>query len=147
MTLSSRTKMRAATDGNAVEKPAIKKVFCYGDSLTAGTSPPHVGNFPYGPHLEDSLSRDDGNVVVRWKGLPGWTAATMNEFINDPNVGLQPILDRNPSLSLVIILAGTNDIGAYTSTSIGEDFDGGEAVTPILKLHRACLNSLDDCGD
>ena len=89
----------------------------------------------------------DGSVVVRWKGLPGWTAAMLNECINDPNVGLQPVLDRNPSLSLVIILVGTNDIGTFTSTSIGADFDVGEAISPILKLHQACLESLDDNGD
>ena len=41
MSLSSTAKIGAAdgTDGN-VGKPTIKKVFCYGDSLTAGTSPP-----------------------------------------------------------------------------------------------------------
>ena len=79
--------------------------------------------------------------------MPGWTATTLNEYINDSNVGLQPVLDQIRTLSLVIILAGTNDIGTYTSTSIGEDFDVDEAVSPVLRLHQACLDSVDDCGD
>ena len=76
--------------------------------------------------------------------MPGWTATTLNEYINDSNVGLQPVLDQIRTLSLVIILAGTNDIGTYTSTSIGEDFDVDEAVSPVLRLHQACLDSVDD---
>ena len=49
----------------------------------------------------------------------------------------------NPSLSIVIILAGTNDIGQLTS-SVGSNIDAQKVVQPIIKLHKTCLNSVDD---
>ncbi|KAL3771365.1 hypothetical protein ACHAW5_000074 [Stephanodiscus triporus] len=82
------------------------RVFCYGDSLTSGTSPPSGALFPYGPHLEDELNlllaarsttassssssrSPHSTAMVRWRGLPGWTAATnarasrLRECVND----------------------------------------------------------------
>jgi lysophospholipase L1-like esterase len=115
-----------------------KRIFCYGDSLTAGTAPPLDGPFPYGPTLEKVIGDD---VVVRWRGLPGWTATTMMEYLDDGNVGLRSAVNGidNPPLSLVIILAGTNDIGFLTSSiSVGVP-DVDTCVKPILNLHKACL--------
>ena len=65
--------------------------------------------------------------------------------INDSNIGLQSSLDGicNPSLSIVIILAGSNDIGQLTS-SVGSNIDAQKVVQPIIKLHKTCLNSVDD---
>ena len=130
----------------SVSRP--KRIFCYGDSLTAGTAPPSDQLFPYGPHLEDELNKE-GTVMVRWRGLPGWTASTMVDFMDDSTYGLRAAVDgiRNPSsVSLVIILAGTNDIGSYTSSMMttggggGGTIDASSAVEPILQLHNACLN-------
>lgn len=133
-----------------------KRIFCYGDSLTAGTSPPFDQSFPYCPHLERELNQGENKelVMVRWRGLPGWTASAMVEFMDDPNVGLRSALSgiRNPSLSLVIILAGTNDIGSLTSSMLGssnnesDNVDACLAVEPILRLHKACLDSQDRDG-
>eukprot|EP00984_Skeletonema_dohrnii_P018214 scaffold8448_cov120-Skeletonema_dohrnii-CCMP3373.AAC.10 len=118
-----------------------KRIFCYGDSLTAGTAPPLYDLFPYGQSLESELG--DG-VVVRWRGLPGWTAQTMVEYLDDGNVGLRAAVNGidNPPISLVIILAGTNDIGFLTSsmTSTGGATDIDDAVKPIVNLHKACLD-------
>ena len=135
---------------------APRRVFCYGDSLTAGTSPPHDELFPYGPHLERELNRLYNNqeaVMVRWRGLPGWTADSMVKYVTDTSYGLTSVLDsiRNPSLSLVIILAGTNDIGLLTSSmsssTTKEDFiDVNLAVKPILQLHQTCLDCQDEHG-
>jgi len=146
----------------------MKRIFCYGDSLTAGTSPPLDQLFPYGPHLERVLNEcmspslsSEGAVMVRWRGLPGWTSSAMVDYMNDSSVGLQSVLDgiRNPSLSLVIILAGTNDIGSLTSSMFDsgssstsnkmnddENVDVSLAVDPILSLHKACLECEDENG-
>ena len=42
------------------------RIFCFGDSLTAGTSPPEFATYPYAPHLEAALhDRGLKNVIVR----------------------------------------------------------------------------------
>ena len=111
------------------------RIFCYGDSLTSGSSPPSNALFPYGPHLErelndllratarssaDAASPPDATAVaVRWRGLPGWTASAMADCLGDPTFGLRSAIGgvRDPPLSLVLILAGTNDIGARRAPS------------------------------
>jgi lysophospholipase L1-like esterase len=125
-------------------QPKTIRILAYGDSLTAGTSPPMDQLFPYGPSLENELNElyadSDVSVVVRWRGLPGWTASTMVEHLDDSFVGLRSAVSgiKDPALSLVIILAGTNDIGMLTS-SMTKDASVEEAVEPILGLHKACL--------
>jgi len=132
-----------------------KRIFCYGDSLTAGTAPPSFETFPYGPHLEQELNNGEcmlgpsESVMVRWRGLPGWTASVMADAMNDSSTGLLAALQgiRNPSLSLVIILAGTNDIGSLTSSmNESSDIDVSSAVDPIARLHKSCLNCEGDDG-
>eukprot|EP00588_Corethron_pennatum_P035167 CAMPEP_0194351436 /NCGR_PEP_ID=MMETSP0171-20130528/108180_1 /TAXON_ID=218684 /ORGANISM="Corethron pennatum, Strain L29A3" /LENGTH=244 /DNA_ID=CAMNT_0039119065 /DNA_START=593 /DNA_END=1324 /DNA_ORIENTATION=- len=98
--------------------PQQVRIFCYGDSLTAGTCPLIDGLFPYGPHLEEALANkyraagSDTVPVVRWIGLPGWTSATMLESIDDGSVGLRSRLKHiaNPAPTLAVVLAGTNDL-------------------------------------
>ena len=130
-----------SNDGATKGTVTPKRIFCYGDSLTAGTAPPVNDLYPYGQSLERELG--DG-VVVRWRGLPGWTAQTMDEYLDDGNVGLRAAVNGidNPPISLVIILAGTNDIGFLTSsmatTGAAPDIDA--AVKPILNLHKACID-------
>ena len=142
------THLRMSTDPQQQSQPSPLRIFCYGDSLTAGTAPPLDGLFPYGPHLEQELnamyseSQSSTSCVVRWRGLPGWTSSTMNEYLDDGNTGLRSAVSgiRNPSLSLVIIFAGTNDIGFLTSSMAATSPDVDEAVAPILSLHKACLD-------
>jgi lysophospholipase L1-like esterase len=145
----------------------VVRVFCYGDSLTAGTSPPSYELFPYAVHLEKSIndkiitssSSTENNtsqnsidqlvgsalpkVSIRWKGLPGWTANTMLEYANDSNVGLCTTIRKvhNPSLSLVIILAGTNDIGMAASSSSDSKESSKRIASDIIALHQLVFDS------
>lgn len=114
------------------------KLFCYGDSLTAGTTlGPEL--HPYGPHLERTLkelmSDSESSAIVRWSGYPGWTASAMADPTTlDGSTGLRTFL-RNinaktgSAASLCIILAGTNDL-AYAVES-------QPIVNDILVLHGA----------
>ena len=110
------------------------RVFAYGDSLTAGTFEMEAPDalFPFAPHLEAALKAMVGDaVVVRHRGLPGWTAGAMLQSIDDDVAGLRGSLRRicNPPASLAIILAGTNDLGCKASVD--------EIVEALLGLHRA----------
>lgn len=146
--------MSSASSGDGAPTPTTtpRRIFCYGDSLTAGTSPPSDALFPYAPHLEKGLLEHGHSCVVRWRGLPGWTASAMVDYMDDSTYGLRSALNgiRDPSLSLVIILAGTNDVGSLTSSYAfgggGGSVDASAAIDPILRLHRACLDTEGDGG-
>lgn len=113
------------------------RILCFGDSLTAGTSPPEFQNFPYAPHLEKALSEREMvpkvEVAVRHMGFPGWTSSNLLEEANGQN-GLGTIIRRiqNPSLSLIIILAGTNDLGHLQSAK--------EISDTVISLHQFCYS-------
>ena len=116
------------------QSPAATRIFCYGDSLTAGTF--NMGEpdqlFPYAPHLERALCANGDSFMVRHRGLPGWTAAAMNDNVDDETRGLRGSLRRikeaagdDPPVALAIILAGTNDLGCYAdAASILEALQG-----------------------
>lgn len=124
------------------------KIFCFGDSLTAGTSPPSLQNYPYALHLESTLNRAKNNndnkgssqsdqvenYIVRHVGMPGWTATQLSSI--DGN--LHSILERIRSSTdtypaIVIILAGTNDL-AYCSN---ED-QCNNIFQAIKNIHTIC---------
>lgn len=113
-------------------------VFCYGDSLTAGTSG-FAQEYPYAKHLQQALAAlDYPNVQVEWLGLPGWTADNMVQNRDDGSIGLQAHLQRynhhqgQPgAVSLVILLAGTNDMGY--------GFDQDEISANLRQLHETCF--------
>jgi lysophospholipase L1-like esterase len=136
----------ATSTTTAVSSPqkTLHRILAYGDSLTAGTSGPNL--FPYAQYLQSALSmqhRDDSDndndntivVVVRHRGLPGWTTQGMLDALDDPQRGLRSAVNavQNPPLSLVILLAGTNDL-AY-------GFTAREITANLLKLHAVCLGS------
>ena len=117
---------------------ARHRILCYGDSLTAGTS--GMSTYPYGPYLEAMLT----NVDVKWIGLPGWTADNMFRNRDNEKIGLRATLQRysqqHPSneyarypVSLVILLAGTNDLGF--------GFDAEEISDNLYKMHETCYES------
>ena len=98
------------------------QILCYGDSLTAGTSPPEWLEYPYAPSLERKLLLHFPSVQVRHQGIPGRTASQMVQRSDGPKglatlIQLQNQMQQQQSLpsslSIVIILAGTNDL-AYT---------------------------------
>ena len=67
------------------EYPHLERVLCYGASTTEGVSPPYEERFPYAPVLQQTLGDE---VVVRHRGLPGWTATAMLDYANDEQRGL-----------------------------------------------------------
>jgi lysophospholipase L1-like esterase len=107
------------------------KVFCYGDSLTAGTSPPDILEHPYAPFLEKAMQTQARNnsIMVRHKGLPGWTAKQLLADTNSVE-GLGTGLRVMSPIQVAILLAGTNDL-AYTP-------DAASIYDSILGLHRVC---------
>ena len=116
----------------------LTRIFCYGDSLTAGTIPgcePQL--FPYGPILEQHLKMKNygENFAVRWKGLPGWTAASMVENQSVDGVGLHALI-QNKGVNLCVLLAGTNDLGAMFSTTCSDDDVANRIAESVISLHE-----------
>jgi lysophospholipase L1-like esterase len=110
----------------------LHRIFCFGDSLTAGTSPPTRETYPYAPYLQAEIQKGIlKKSIVRHTGLPGWTASQMLQMI-DSDKGLRTTIRKIqvPSLSLVIVLAGTNDLGHRRKPA--------EIATDILDMHRLC---------
>ena len=96
------------------------------------------GLFPYAPHLRSALEETHPNRIwqIGHLGMPGWTAAQMVQSADDPLYGLRHKLKqvKDPPISLVIILAGTNDLG-YAYQSAIED-STSDIVSSIETLHR-----------
>ena len=126
------------------------RIFCYGDSLTSGTSPPGFREYPYAPHLERALrellmSTTSGTtqqeqqqslppppeVMVRHYGLPGWTTQQMVQEQSGDR-GLATMLQQHAPIHIVIILAGTNDLG-YS-------FSDDDIIRNLMTLHEICWN-------
>jgi lysophospholipase L1-like esterase len=117
-------------------QPKEYRILAYGDSLTAGTSGFEM--HPYATYLEQALNlerrqqQDIPSVVVRHRGLPGRTAASMIGDLDGDRTGLRSAIRavRDPPLSIVILLAGTNDLG--------HGFGAEEITENILALHKVC---------
>ena len=136
--------MKPTTTATATTTTTTKHVFCFGDSLTHGTSPPQLEEYPYGKHLRDALlsygpDASEGvsaplPATVEWLGLPGWTSRSLLREVDlkgclvqmaaarrrDPQAtaaaaaGETTATTNLPPFDLVIILAGTNDLGYET---------------------------------
>lgn len=119
-------------------------IFCYGDSLTHGTSDASDALHPYAEYLEEELHRlakstqaeEAAPTQVRHLGLPGWTASSLLNHVHDGNVGLCNIIENTPTLALVIILVGTNDIGQMTNV---DKAAGRSIIQSIVDLHTRAL--------
>jgi lysophospholipase L1-like esterase len=116
-------------------KSRAHNILCFGDSLTAGMSPPNAEYFPYAPYLEQAL-KDRGleNVVVRHRGMPGWTTQQMLRKLDDERTGLRSAIigavEQDPvnAFSLVILLSGTNDMA--------HGFTADEIANNVRLLHQ-----------
>lgn len=139
----------------------IKFVFCYGDSLTAGYIPKESENHPYGPALQSELNNlyrtasaliaptlhQPPNIIVESVGYPGMPAKAMIKNVEHENVGACKAAEHSPKPSVVIILAGTNDLMRVTPDL--ESPDDPEALHnagpvemilgPITTLYKAVL--------
>ncbi|GKY93680.1 hypothetical protein MPSEU_000335300 [Mayamaea pseudoterrestris] len=129
MASSSSPSQAHALESQTTSKHVQHRILCYGDSLTAGTTNSYT-LYPYAPFLERALkAAGRENVQVRHVGLPGWTAQQMVATASEKQgIESQILRVKDPSLSLVVILAGTNDLGH----GFGED----EIAKNVLQLHK-----------
>lgn len=131
-------------DSNSKKSDINNKIFCFGDSLTAGTAPPSFQEFPYAIHLESKLNsitsseqeqeQKKKKYLVRHFGRPGWTATQLSSLEGN----LQSILERiktstNTFPKLVIILAGTNDLAYCTNNNECDNI-----FNSIKSIHDIC---------
>lgn len=159
-------KSKKSTIGSGTKKGI--RILAYGDSYTAGWHNNGNTMTPYAPVLEKELQRliDNDNyynntkVVVRHRGLSGWSARDMVQISDKENIGLGALLDEaqermtsaessinstkstsptnstnqehdNSFITVCIIMVGTNDIGRMKqSTETHEDI-----YNHIIKLH------------
>lgn len=87
------------TAGSETEK--VFRILAYGDSYTAGWHNNGAYMTPYAPALEKELQRlidndtnDNTKVIVRHRGLSGWTAKDMVKISDRENIGLGALLDN-----------------------------------------------------
>uniref|UniRef100_A0A6T1D4R8 SGNH hydrolase-type esterase domain-containing protein n=1 Tax=Alexandrium monilatum TaxID=311494 RepID=A0A6T1D4R8_9DINO len=116
------------------------RILCYGDSLTVGFSDEGRRYEPYGRALSEAL----GGLVaagceVSICGHSGHTAAEMVAHLDAAVVedvggmigkGLRRILEEEPTPDLVLLMAGTNDIG--------RDSHPQAILDDICRLHAVC---------
>lgn len=142
------------SNSNSNSNKRVYRILAYGDSLTAGTS--GFEYYPYAAYLEQSLldayrndnhNKDsdgiDSNIIVRHRGIPGMTVQQMIDLVDDERRGIRPVLQAviNPSISIVIILAGTNDIGHVLMKHDNNiDLASTEIVQNLIALHTICYN-------
>jgi hypothetical protein len=92
---------------------------------------------PYAPHLQKALTErtklQNMDIEVMHLGLPGRTSAKLLKGADGPK-GLRTTIRGNQEsspISLVILLAGTNDLCSdKSSTEISEG---------VISLHKLCL--------
>jgi len=116
-------------------------ILCYGDSLTAGyyTDGQKVKFKPYGATLKDCLQSLGIACRVSICGLSGHTAKRMVDELDEETVidacdlggtGLHHILREDGPHDLVLLMAGTNDIGRGYATQ--------QILGHLGGLHAAC---------
>ena len=120
------------------------RIVTFGDSLTVGEHVNHEASVrEYEPYantlfyfIQQELSVCD--VRIEYSGRPGITAAQMVKDASAPDLGILPILadggDTTPTLTVVVILAGTNDLIFYGQAS------GQATAMSVNELHHAVLN-------
>eukprot|EP00927_Polykrikos_kofoidii_P022797 TRINITY_DN21172_c0_g1_i1.p1 TRINITY_DN21172_c0_g1~~TRINITY_DN21172_c0_g1_i1.p1 ORF type:complete len:483 (-),score=38.80 TRINITY_DN21172_c0_g1_i1:98-1489(-) len=115
------------------------RILCYGDSLTVGFCANGAFFEPYGRTLATGLSAAGFSCEVLVCGHSGGTAAEMVTNLDHPAMedvaglrgkGLRRILDEDGSFDVVLIMAGTNDIGHGASPL--------SSLCNIQKLHAVC---------
>lgn len=114
---------------------AASRILCYGDSLTAGYTNGGAWFTPYASALSDALG-----CKVSHCGLSGHTAKQMlaeihaartsRDICGRSGSGLGWLLDHSERYDLVLLMAGTNDLGYGMPTET--------IVNNVCKLHAAC---------
>ena len=136
-----------------------KHIFCYGDSLTFGWVPNEHEQHPYGPFLESELNQLYSSeslhppaAIVQSLGFPGMTASEMYSLRFQEQVGTCFIANEDPNLSVIIILAGTNDVGRLTQESLSQEETSTNNIAEkilesITNLHKATLDCAKKAGN
>jgi lysophospholipase L1-like esterase len=116
------------------------RLLCYGDSNTAGFNPNSPVETPYADALAEGLTQAGLEVVMTSCGMNGKTAQELLMAAESPSVsdpfgrvgkGLAFLL-REESPNLVVLMAGTNDLGSNVAP---------EAILPMIqRLQRLCLD-------
>jgi lysophospholipase L1-like esterase len=116
------------------------QVLVYGDFLTSGVSGTS-GNklFPYAKYLEQALHQQTNGirVSIHQVGLPSWTTTGMLKGLDGSKAGLRANIKKHtdPTVSLVILLAGTNDV-LQKKPPTAPDLEQN-----LQKLHQVCLDA------
>lgn len=115
-----------------------QRVLCYGDSNTAGFCNGGQRFHPYKMALEQALRQQGLPIEVAHCGLSGLTAEELMHKVTAKAIrdvcgkmgkGLERLLDEKPT-NLVVIMLGTNDIGAGTRPQ--------QTLSYVSALHAAC---------
>eukprot|EP00746_Dinoflagellata_sp_MGD_P038874 gnl/MRDRNA2_/MRDRNA2_19360_c0_seq1.p1 gnl/MRDRNA2_/MRDRNA2_19360_c0~~gnl/MRDRNA2_/MRDRNA2_19360_c0_seq1.p1 ORF type:complete len:342 (+),score=54.19 gnl/MRDRNA2_/MRDRNA2_19360_c0_seq1:78-1103(+) len=123
----------------------MKKICVYGDSLTAGFSPQAGVPFcePYANSLVSTLAALGVSAQVVGCGLCSLTAVDMVNGLDSPQLpdgfgrmgmGLGKLLADHGPFDLVIIMAGTNDLG-------NRHLSAQEVLGGLKRMHEACWKS------
>jgi len=117
----------------------VRRVLCYGDSLTAGFCAQGRLFEPYGRTMAGELGRAGIPTEVLVCGHSGHTSAQMVANLDAYAVsdtgrqigkGLRRSLSEAARQDLVVIMTGTNDLGQFFSFSA--------MLEDIAKLHQVC---------
>eukprot|EP00929_Paragymnodinium_shiwhaense_P084001 TRINITY_DN4489_c0_g2_i1.p1 TRINITY_DN4489_c0_g2~~TRINITY_DN4489_c0_g2_i1.p1 ORF type:complete len:369 (+),score=60.25 TRINITY_DN4489_c0_g2_i1:104-1210(+) len=115
-----------------------RRVLCYGDSLTAGFCSNGSLFEPYGRTLAQSLGAAGVAAEVFVCGLSGGFASefvakkngSLTDVVGGQGKGLSRILSEDGPFDLVIIMAGTNDLGRNDSPH--------DILRSVKQLHKEC---------
>merc|ERR1712137_312572 len=110
------------------------KILAYGDSLTTGFSR-YDAQVPYGEELGKALRELEIRAAVWVCGHPGRTARWMVGHLDAPEgedepPGLRQLINSHGPFDLVMIMAGTNDLGYATKPQ--------RIFSKLALLHSAC---------
>jgi len=116
----------------------VRRILCYGDSLTAGfASGGHLFE-PYGRAMAEAFGTAGINCNVSVCGHSGSTAKEMVascegvlvDVVGGQGKGLASILQEEGPFDLVLIMSGTNDMG--------RNFQRQAIVEDVRSLHEMC---------
>eukprot|EP00931_Biecheleriopsis_adriatica_P035400 TRINITY_DN20380_c0_g1_i1.p1 TRINITY_DN20380_c0_g1~~TRINITY_DN20380_c0_g1_i1.p1 ORF type:complete len:498 (-),score=69.94 TRINITY_DN20380_c0_g1_i1:283-1776(-) len=124
--------------GQQAEGAPKQRLLAFGDSLTAGFYNDGDDFSPYGSTLCQALAPAI-NTEVFVCGLSGWEASEMcerldarslNDCVGRRGQGLRRALREHGPFDLVLIMAGTNDLGSRQGAAA--------TATAVKALHTAC---------
>mmetsp|Transcript_128557 Transcript_128557/g.333271 ORF Transcript_128557/g.333271 Transcript_128557/m.333271 type:complete len:430 (+) Transcript_128557:83-1372(+) len=108
-----------SSSGSNAEVRSVRRILCYGDSLTAGFAANGQQFEPYGRAMAERLAGAGTACEVAVCGLSGKTAREMvatsstslADIVGNRGKGLVRALEEDGPFDLVLIMAGTNDMG------------------------------------